>query len=1702
MDTLDPLIIAIAGVGCLSIKGSLFEQPTHVPFEYEVSSIVGENAEPEKAIKEIALNLLNNMALIIAKSAENRKYHQVFFGTPHQETSNHLWESTILRMISYLQQIEQPDVSDWLPRVISTLSLEHRRISRCFESIKNQYRIVQYVQDPTSPNVVLPSFLARLGCSVEETIFVNVKYERLTHLAGRVHRDRYLNLQRESCKVAEPEYCSFLKLLHPFVSYSPVTAPQAGLFSQTVKALFSQDPPKEWLLADASGPLILQVPQELNNIDFLSSLSSHISEVRRGEFQRYIAIPVNPTQFYDSVSATVLCNVIHHVIKQQPLLCQNIQSLFSVEELSSAFCGKSACLLEPVLWRCFMTLLSANTPIACLLLVNGAEADSGMIKSFLERMASLPRLIDCSFKLLILHNEGAAITYKSPAITSRLDIADVHIKESITSDVSRSLDLLLIREPELVAVRSSILNTLPTLHSNLLLLISFIHYINSKEVASRFQLEHDLKLLSGEVKRYSSVSQLIPDSAKTRAHETLLVLAHAFKPLTIDELRLAVAITARYQELFETFAQDLIPSSIDNDVPTYPFCLVPVDADHAYLDHRSLNNLFDHNQPTDKSWYQPCTQPHFAMAKLCLQCIALYYRSQAHEAQSKDELMTGTDQEAENFVLFSPGRRPIQLLVEYAVLNWPLHFLQAISDNPNQTDFAEIISLLSDVVVTGWLRRWIELRCPLEPHYQPSLRLSPLCLQANVGLSVDSALKVSLHALESLVALEMNEDLALVWGLSKAVGFATALKFWRDEVQEKSKDPHLLMHMFGLDPQTAFELLLSIDQSFFHEHLAHMLSLDISFGGDNVLRYINQNQNLEAPTIHEEDGKVFILAKSLSEATDSQDIPRQKICLYNKERQISAVGLAEFFCRATEGLGAFFRDSNVEVFLTTIHAAVASGNADAIDALMSLGRDVDDRGHAIANAISLASKYGFSRILEQLLLQKVKSACLHYPDKDDLTPLHLAARNGFTRVAGTLISHGASATAKDGNGATPFLAAVNSGNLKLIQHFLEDAQQRGGKNEQGDDNNNTLPALDEPDNNQLTPLISALDNGFLEIASLLMENNAKVDVKDSRGYTPMCLAAEKGFSDLLGRILEHHVHQHSEDDLKLAALETAVSKGHAACVSVLLDRETFQPGIIRALLGDAVHENHVEVIKILLKRKPTHGALSEPFLYAAIHGNVEIIDLLLDAGADKDYQDSDKNTALQIAAFYGKCAAVKTLLLRRVDLDLKDSSGRTALCDAARRGFRKIVKLLLDAGADFNAKDKNGMTALDLAEGGQSEKIDLLLCKIQLRNLEASEEPIEKDKLLQKMISRGSFSVAEYLLHEGANPSPGDLQVATKTRNVGLVSLLLRNGADPNWVVDEESGPPIHYAAYWCDARLVEVLLDGSHPKGKANVNKTGGLNWSALYACIDGLADDHEKIAMFNLLVDNGADYSDLNGPRGTVLHNASRYCSKLLVEYLLENFGDKLSPHREDREGRLPAHFAASRGNRHIFSLVLDPVLGQRDKQGRMPIHMAAAGGSIQALNYILEKSSVEMLCERDIDGWNVLHWACRQRDKEVVVWILDQVARNDSLQLKLSSTREKLLDLLPWDVAVNHNNERFLDIFQTIKEKQGNALSGVVSYQRPFDIWLPTPAGCDSCFCPIYGKRHKCMTCIDFDLCFKCFRHANEIHDKEHEFQVISS
>jgi hypothetical protein len=90
--------------------------------------------------------------------------------------------------------------------------------------------------------------------------------------------------------------------------------------------------------------------------------------------------------------------------------------------------------------------------------------------------------------------------------------------------------------------------------------------------------------------------------------------------------------------------------------------------------------------------------------------------------------------------------------------------------------------------------------------------------------------------------------------------------------------------------------------------------------------------------------------------------------------------------------------------------------------------------------------------------------------------------------------------------------------------------------------------------NGSTPLHYAAANGHIEIARLLLQNGADVDVKNNNGYTPLHWAAEQDNVDILHFLVENGADLEAQSNSGRRALHSAAFNGDLPFIQELISR--------------------------------------------------------------------------------------------------------------------------------------------------------------------------------------------------------------------------------------------------------------------------------------------------------------------------------------------------------------------------------------------------------------------------------------------------------------------------------------------------------------------------------------------------------------------
>lgn len=174
------------------------------------------------------------------------------------------------------------------------------------------------------------------------------------------------------------------------------------------------------------------------------------------------------------------------------------------------------------------------------------------------------------------------------------------------------------------------------------------------------------------------------------------------------------------------------------------------------------------------------------------------------------------------------------------------------------------------------------------------------------------------------------------------------------------------------------------------------------------------------------------------------------------------------------------------------------------------------------------------------------------------------------------------------------------------------------------------------------------------------------------------------------------------------ALMLAVKSGDLETVRLLINAAVQRAASARMLLPRIREGGDSEALAGLFQLSQAE------LMQRAMEGDRSASLLMMAAGAAEDIDGLDKanrhgRTALMEAIVHGRVDMVKALLEAGAKNQFFDVFGMTPLHLAAQGGHAEIVRLLLEHGADVNARHPEGATALALAQAaGRADIVQLL----------------------------------------------------------------------------------------------------------------------------------------------------------------------------------------------------------------------------------------------------------------------------------------------------------------------------------------------------------------------------------------------------------
>ncbi|XP_069675895.1 uncharacterized protein [Periplaneta americana] len=385
--------------------------------------------------------------------------------------------------------------------------------------------------------------------------------------------------------------------------------------------------------------------------------------------------------------------------------------------------------------------------------------------------------------------------------------------------------------------------------------------------------------------------------------------------------------------------------------------------------------------------------------------------------------------------------------------------------------------------------------------------------------------------------------------------------------------------------------------------------------------------------------------------------------------------------------------------------------------------------------------------------------------------------------------------------------------------------------------------------------------------------------------------------------------------------------------------------------------------------------------YAIQHGNVQIVTLLIERGADFKFCSKFGSIPIFLAAEYGHVEVVRLLIERGVDVNACNQHGENLIFTAVRRDHVDLVEFLIDRGINVHARNKNGDSLISSAvEYGRVNIVNLL---IEEHGIDVNVCNKYGNSLTFIAAERGHVDIVKLLIDKGADINARNklgespLFTALKVRygDGNIERLLIERGANVN-VRTNDGITPIMAAVESGLLNAVWMLIEKN-----ADVNVRNKLGETPIM-----MALKHDNEDILKLLLGKGADINARTNDGVSLAIAAAKRGLENLTILLVERGADV---NARTKDGVSLVMAAAKCGLEKLTMLLIErgADVNARTKDG-VSLVMAAAKRGLEKLTMLLIERGADVNA-RTKDGVSLVMAAAENGLVEVVSLLIDKGA-----------------------------------------------------------------------------------------------------------------
>jgi ankyrin repeat protein len=405
-----------------------------------------------------------------------------------------------------------------------------------------------------------------------------------------------------------------------------------------------------------------------------------------------------------------------------------------------------------------------------------------------------------------------------------------------------------------------------------------------------------------------------------------------------------------------------------------------------------------------------------------------------------------------------------------------------------------------------------------------------------------------------------------------------------------------------------------------------------------------------------------------------------------------------------------FNKTDVSTKLLLLAAEINSTDIIYVKHLLNNGADINAYNSEGNNILHMFALKGKLDLVEYLMKSKANLTLLN---KDNFTAVDLALQNQHFQVARALRKYLFTDLERD------LFHAINQSNLDIIKALDEQGINLNACEEMG-----------------VTPLHMAAFYGYLDIVNYLIERKVNLDALTEENISAIHYSLQnktQHSQEVLFNLVKAGADPSLGNEGDFSALYKAAHRGYHAEVELILskgmDVNIALPEYNLTALHGAVKNRDTEMVHLLLSKgaditirdylgnlpidyakekqvkylKTILDSSIVQFISAAANGRVDLMDALLQDGADIDSLVKSKKynfDALGLAASKCQVEAVKYLMEHGVKYKV-DFFGEGPLYIAARKKCYKALDIMIDHGVDYKSGNWLNITVLDVAKGYQ-----------------------------------------------------------------------------------------------------------------------------------------------------------------------------------------------------------------------------------------------------------------------------------------------------------------------------------------------------------------------------------------------------------------